>query len=168
MNTCGVLFTAQAAGRQMARFGRGGSIILIASLLGSVASKVRSSLDGVCGSDLAVYYRSLQLFHTTRRRQPCCRWLAAWHANWGRKRLELTRYHLDISTRSGSSFCSRSGISDTEIHPSRMTAAILDEEPRLLEISSMNPLGRIGRSDELRGIATWLASDASSFCTGSE
>lgn len=33
---------------------------------------------------------------------------------------------------------------------------------------SGNPLGRIGNPDELRGVVTWLASDASSFCTGSE
>ena len=31
-----------------------------------------------------------------------------------------------------------------------------------------NPLGRIGNPSELRGVVTWLASDASSFCTGSE
>ena len=40
MNTTGVLFTAQAAGRQMARFGRGGSIILIASMSGSITNRV--------------------------------------------------------------------------------------------------------------------------------
>lgn len=50
-----------------------------------------------------------------------------------------------------------------------MTAAFLDKEPHLLdEWSSMNPLGRIGRPDELRGVVAWLASDASTFCTGSE
>ncbi|KAF7795313.1 hypothetical protein EIP86_006468 [Pleurotus ostreatoroseus] len=37
INTTGVLFTAQAAGRQMVRFGHGGSIILIASAAGSIA-----------------------------------------------------------------------------------------------------------------------------------
>ncbi len=29
-------------------------------------------------------------------------------------------------------------------------------------------MGRIGRPDELRGVIVWLASDASTFCTGSE
>jgi NAD(P)-dependent dehydrogenase (short-subunit alcohol dehydrogenase family) len=43
VNTSGVLFTAQAAGRQMSRFGRGGSIILIASMSGSITNRVRIS-----------------------------------------------------------------------------------------------------------------------------
>lgn len=51
----------------------------------------------------------------------------------------------------------------------RMTAQHLDRQPELLDKwSSMNPLGRIGRPDELRGAVTWLASNASTFCTGSE
>ena len=51
----------------------------------------------------------------------------------------------------------------------RMTAAFLDKELQLLDKwSSSNPVGRIGRPDELRGAIAWLASDASSFCTGSE
>ena len=42
VNTNGVLYTAQAAGRQMARFGNGGSIILIASMSGSITNRVRT------------------------------------------------------------------------------------------------------------------------------
>ena len=50
-----------------------------------------------------------------------------------------------------------------------MTAAYLDTQPHLLDKwSSLNPFGRIGRPDELRGVVAWLASDASTFCTGSE
>lgn len=41
INVNGVLYTAQAAGRQMQRFGNGGSIILIASMSGSITNKVR-------------------------------------------------------------------------------------------------------------------------------
>lgn len=39
----GVLFTAQAAGRQMEKFGNGGSIILIASMSGSIVNKASPS-----------------------------------------------------------------------------------------------------------------------------
>jgi len=42
VNTNGVFYTAQAAGQQMRRFGSGGSIILIASMSGSITNKVRS------------------------------------------------------------------------------------------------------------------------------
>ena len=53
--------------------------------------------------------------------------------------------------------------------PNSMTAAYLDKQPHLYDKwSSLNPLGRLGRPDELRGVVAWLASDASTFCTGSE
>ena len=51
VNTNGVLYTAQAAGRQMVRFGNRGSIILIASMSGSITNKVCSSR---CGAFFAV------------------------------------------------------------------------------------------------------------------
>lgn len=50
-----------------------------------------------------------------------------------------------------------------------MTRQFLDVNPHLkTEMAAQNPLGRFGQPDELRGVALWLASDASTFCTGSE
>lgn len=62
VNTNGVLYTAQAAGQQMEKFGRGGSIILIASMSGSITNKVEGvsgvfespRTDGLLGSCLGV------------------------------------------------------------------------------------------------------------------
>jgi NAD(P)-dependent dehydrogenase (short-subunit alcohol dehydrogenase family) len=52
---------------------------------------------------------------------------------------------------------------------SRMTRDFLDTKPHLMaEWSAQNPLGRLGRPDELRGVVLWLAGDGSTFCTGSE
>ncbi|KAI0674705.1 putative sorbitol-utilization protein, partial [Trametes maxima] len=49
------------------------------------------------------------------------------------------------------------------------TKPLLDERPEFeQEWGSMNPLGRMGEPHELRGAFAWLASDASSFCTGSD
>ena len=53
--------------------------------------------------------------------------------------------------------------------PCSMTGQFLAKRPELEERwVEQHPLGRIGRPDELRGVAVWLASNASSFCTGSE
>ncbi|CCO34895.1 hypothetical protein BN14_09005 [Rhizoctonia solani AG-1 IB] len=49
----------------------------------------------------------------------------------------------------------------------KLVKSTLDEETRTLLINR-STLGRIGRPEEIRGVAVWLASDASSFCTGSE
>lgn len=41
INITGVFMTAQAAAKQMIRFGNGGSIVLIASMSGTIANRVR-------------------------------------------------------------------------------------------------------------------------------
>lgn len=50
----------------------------------------------------------------------------------------------------------------------RMTGAFVDNPKTMDIISNANPIGRIGLPEELRGVFTWLASDASSLCTGTE
>ncbi|KAI9455600.1 hypothetical protein BJY52DRAFT_1385799 [Lactarius psammicola] len=132
VNTNGVLYTAQAAGRQMARFGNGGSIILIASMSGSITNKDHAWVS---------YNTSKSAVLQMARSMAC----------------ELGPKRIRVNT-----------LSPGHIYTS-MTAAYLDSQPHLLEKwSKLNPLGRIGRPDELRGVITWLASDASTFCTGSD
>ncbi|KAI6022024.1 hypothetical protein EDC04DRAFT_2869796 [Pisolithus marmoratus] len=132
VNTNGVFFTAQAAGRQMARFDRGGSIIMIASAAGSVASQ---------GHKIISYSTSKSAVLQMARSMAC---------ELGNKKIRVN------------------SLSPGYIH-TQMLGAFLDERPHLLDKwSHWNPLGRIGRPDELRGIVTWLASDASTFCTGSK
>lgn len=43
INVTGVFMTAQAVAKQMIRFGNGGSIVLIASMSGTIANKVRQN-----------------------------------------------------------------------------------------------------------------------------
>lgn len=132
VNTNGVLYTAQAAGRQMAHFGNGGSIILIASMSGSITNKDHAWVS---------YNTSKSAVLQMARSMAC----------------ELGPKRIRVNT-----------LSPGHIYTS-MTAAYLDKQPHLLEKwSKLNPLGRIGRPDELRGVITWLASDASTFCTGSD
>ncbi|KAA1471247.1 NAD(P)-binding protein [Dentipellis sp. KUC8613] len=132
INTNGVLFTAQAAGRQMVRFGLPGSIILIASMSGSITNKDHAWVS---------YNTSKSAVLQMGRSMAC----------------ELGPKRIRVNT-----------LSPGHIYTT-MTAAYLDKQPHLLEKwSQLNPLGRLGRPDELRGVVAWLASDASTFCTGSD
>jgi len=132
VNVDGVLFTAQAAGRQMRRFGNKGSIILIASMSGSITNH---------GHAWVAYNSSKSAVLQMARSMAC----------------ELGEEGIRVNS-----------LSPGHIY-TKMTAQYLDQQPHLLEKwSSLNPLGRIGRTDEVRGVIAWLASDASTFCTGSD
>ena len=48
--------------------------------------------------------------------------------------------------------------------PSRMTEKVLEQEQALLE--AQIPMGRVGRTGELKGVAVFLASEASNYITG--
>ncbi|KAF9010282.1 NAD-binding protein [Cyathus striatus] len=135
VNVNGVLFTAQAAGKQMARLGTPGSIIMTGSMSGSIANKASRDQH----------------------------WLA----------YNTSKSAVLQMARSMACELGKSGIRVNSISPgyiyTQMTKDFLDPRPELMtEWSSQNPLGRLGRPDELRGVTLWLASDASTFCTGSD
>ncbi|KAI0321893.1 NAD-P-binding protein [Amylostereum chailletii] len=132
INVNGVLYTAQAAGRQMRKFKTPGSIILIASISGSVTNH---------GQAWVSYNTGKSAVKQMTRSMAC----------------ELAPEGIRVNSLSP-------GYINT-----KLTGAFMDTQPHLLaEWSSKNPMGRLGRPDELRGAITWLASDASSYCTGSD
>jgi len=132
VNVNGVLFSAQATGRQMERLGTKGSIILIASMSGSIANQ---------NQHWVAYNTSKSAVLQMGRSMAC----------------ELGVKGIRVNT-----------ISPGYIY-TQMTRNFLDTKPHLMaEWSAQNPLGRLGRPDELRGVVLWLASEASTFCTGSD
>jgi 3alpha(or 20beta)-hydroxysteroid dehydrogenase len=62
------------------------------------------------------------------------------------------------------------GIRVNSVHPgsikTEMTRALAPEMLKMLE--GITPLGRQGRPEEVAGLVLWLASDASTYCTGAE
>ncbi|KAF9465634.1 sorbose reductase sou1 [Collybia nuda] len=132
VNTSGSLFTAQAAGRQMERFRIPGSIILVASMSGTITNR---------GHAWVSYNASKAAVLQMARNMAC----------------ELGKKGIRVNS-----------LSPGHVY-TNMSAAELDTKPKLLDTwSNLNPLGRIGTTDEFRGVVTWLASDASSFCTGTD
>ncbi|KAJ3836588.1 NAD-binding protein [Lentinula raphanica] len=132
INVNGVLYTAQAAGQQMRRFGNKGSIILIASMSGSITNH---------GHAWIAYNTSKSAVLQMTRSMAC----------------ELGGEGIRVNS-----------LSPGHIY-TKMTAQYLDSQPHLFsKWSSLNPLGRLGRADEMRGVVVWLASDASTYCTGSD
>lgn len=141
MNTNGVFFTAQAAGQQMARFGRGGSIIIVASIAGSIAAQVLLLPPQVDCKDLRAHFQGFRMVAYNSSKSAILQMARSMACELGGKKIRV----------------------NTLSH--RLVEAFFDKQPELLnECSRMNPLGRIARPDELRGVVTWLASDASTFC----
>jgi len=132
VNTNGALFTAQAAGQQMKRFGQPGSIIMTASISGHIVNK---------GCEGLPYNTSKSAVLQMTRSMAC----------------ELGPYNIRVNSISPGYILTK------------LTSMMLVDEPELVDSwAQSNPMGRIGSPRELRGLVTWLASDASSFCTGSD
>lgn len=132
VNLTGVFNTATKAAAEMISTNRPGSIILIASMSGSITNRDHPWI---------AYNTSKSAVLQMGRSMAC----------------ELGHRGIRVNT-----------LSPGHIRTS-MTASCLETNPGLEEKwSSLNPLGRIGSPHEIRGVISWLASDASSFCTGSD
>ncbi|KAJ7269553.1 hypothetical protein C8J57DRAFT_1322302 [Mycena rebaudengoi] len=138
INVSGVLFTAQAAGRQMERLGIPGSIILTASMSGTITNAKRQNRTRTW-----VAYNTSKSAVLQMARSLAC---------------ELAPKRIRVNS-----------ISPGYIF-TNMTVVFLETQPPGFQavLGAQNPMNRYGRPDELRGVTLWLASDASTFCTGSE
>lgn len=94
VNITGVMMTAQAAAKQMIKFGKCGSIVLIASMSGTVANRVCSP-QPVRLPFTDVFSRASSARHTTHPKQACCSLLATWRQNGASTRFASTQSHQD-------------------------------------------------------------------------
>lgn len=173
VNVNGVLFTAQAAGQQMVRFGNGGSIVLVASMSGSITNKVNMLFFPKTAEVLIVAMSQDHAWVSYNTSKSAVLQMARSMAcELGPKQIRVNTLSPGyIYTKCVCDFDDRAGALELIVTPGhgRLTAAYLDTQPHLLgKWENLNPMGRIGRPDELRGVVTWLTSDASTFCTGSE
>ncbi|KAJ5459127.1 hypothetical protein N7530_011071 [Penicillium desertorum] len=147
VNVTGVFMTAQAVARQMVRFGNGGSIVLVASMSGTVVNRVCWFLSFFLSSLTQTGLNLPRLQRKQSSRNPT---ISQPRRRMGR--LQYPRQHP---------------------LPGYILAPMLEmmfvEYPeRRVEFAKENMLGRLSRPREYRGAAVFLLSNASSFMTGSD
>jgi NAD(P)-dependent dehydrogenase (short-subunit alcohol dehydrogenase family) len=132
VNLTGVFICAQAAGRRMIARGKG-SIILIASMSGSIANHPQRTGTGYNTAKAGVVMLA--------------KCLASEWADRGVRVNSISPGYIRTA----------------------MTEPYFISEPDNYEAwCQLTPMGRVGHPSELRGLAVYLASDASSFMTGSD
>jgi NAD(P)-dependent dehydrogenase (short-subunit alcohol dehydrogenase family) len=149
VNITGVFMSAQAVAKQMIRFGNGGSIVMIASMSGSIANRVSvlesrvshcilTSLQGlICPAYNASKAGVIQLGRNLA-------------SEWG-------QHNIRVNT----------------ISPGYIVTAMVEDlfvkyPERKTDWPTQNMLGRLSKPQEYRGAAVFLISDASSFMTGAD
>ncbi|RPA97327.1 NAD(P)-binding protein [Choiromyces venosus 120613-1] len=138
VNVIGVFSTAQAAAREMVKYGNGGSIVLIASMSATIANKLLTVYKGlICAAYNSSKAAVVQL----------ARNLAS---EWGQHGIRVNSispgYIVTPMTRH-----------DFKASPEREQF-----------LSEGNMLGRLSLPEEYRGAGVFLVSNASSFMTGSD
>jgi NAD(P)-dependent dehydrogenase (short-subunit alcohol dehydrogenase family) len=132
VNINGVLFTAQAAARQMVKQNTKGSIITVASISGHCTNQ---------GMQWTAYNTSKAAV------------------------LQMTR---SLACELGPKGIRVNSISPGYVY-TEMTKQFLSKNPTLdAKWRAQNPMGRLADPEELRGVALFLGSDASSYCNGSD
>ncbi|KAH9848959.1 NAD-P-binding protein [Lenzites betulinus] len=131
VNLKGALYTAQAAGQQMERFGNGGSITLIASVAGHLSVDMGMTPYEMSKGGVLQLARSL-----------AC---------------ELAPERIRVNTISPGYF------------RTPMVDILYRENPEWAQrLANRSASKRTAEPYEVRGLVVWLASSASSFCTGSD
>lgn len=155
VNVTGCFMTAQAVARQMVRFGNGGSVVMIASMSGTVANRV-------CLPFLSqpLLLSKRKLLAETDKGLICPAYNASKAAV-----IQLAR---NLASEWG-----EHGIRVNTISPgyivTAMVEALFEKYPERRESwPKQNMLGRLSRPEEYRGAAAFLISDASSFMTGAD
>ncbi|KAI3394398.1 hypothetical protein diail_2810 [Diaporthe ilicicola] len=129
INLTGSFLVSQAVGRAAIAAGRGASIVLVASMSGSIVNYPQE--------------------------QSCYNASKAGVVQLGRSlAAEWAKYNIRVN-------CISPGYMDTALNK----APALDAQKRIW--TSLTPQARLGNVDELNGLCVFLASDASSFMTGS-
>jgi len=97
--------------------------------------------------------------------------VAALHGSAGAFAYGASKWAVRGMTKSAAIEFAKHGIRANSVHPSfletDMTAAMMNT-PAVEHMLETTPLGRIGKVEEVAQLVLFLASDASSYCTGQE
>lgn len=156
VNITGVFMTAKAVAKQMIRFGTKGSIVMIASMSGTIANRVCSPPPPPPSNDYLV-----KTISANQLQGLIC---PAYNAS----KAGVIQLARNLASEWG-----QYGIRVNTISPGYIVTAMVEnlfvEFPeRKTQWPKENMLGRLSEPSEYRGAAVFLISDASSFMTGSD
>ena len=117
VNVTGCFMTAQAAAKQMVRFGNGGSIVMIASMSGTIANRVCISFPSVFIAETGKTsftdvhaYRDSFVRPIMHLKQLSSNWVVIWPLNGANTVSASTPFLQAISSPQWSRHCSRSSL----------------------------------------------------------